>query len=57
MKITKYGALVAIVAMLCIAIPISIALMNGIDGTILACGIGAITAIVGGALGFKLGRR
>jgi len=56
MKITRYGALVAIIAMVCIAIPVSIALAKGIDGTVLAGGIAAITAVAGGALGFKIGR-
>lgn len=56
-KIGKNTAIVACVGILGITTIACVAVSNGVDGTVMSSCIGAVGLIVGGVLGFRVGRK
>ena len=56
-QIGKNAMVVLCVGLLCICIPVSIAVAKGIDGTLMSSYVGAICLLIGGALGFRIAKK
>lgn len=55
-KVNKNVAIISAVGIMGITAIACIAVANGIDGTMMSSCVGAITLIVGGALGFRVSK-